>query len=602
MRSLISLGKLLCLSCSIVLACYYLFYHQVLVRLDTLVPCVRIPSTTIHTESFLNNVDQLADYFESYPLDSSEFGQLGKRIQIVRDWISESERQPSLALRLAPAIERTAQALLPYLLKPSNLTSAPFLDLRYNYNEKSVGIIIVTGRRTFRYACHLIQNIRVALESKIPIEIAYAGEDDLPVEYRDYITSISNNVTTLDILPRFQADSIDISSPDSGWAIKPYAILASRFSSVILLDADAVLLQSPEVLLSSAPFLATGTYLFHDRLLWPHVFTDRHEWWKSHLSRTNKPLSPSSWRSKVINGPYAEEGDSGLVLVDKSRLEVFMGLVHIAWQNTKPVREAYTYVMGYGDKESWWFGFELTGVEYAMEEHYAAIIGMAEPVSTNEGEAEEEDEEASDITPPSSPDDGTTNDDTQQHFRRQICSFQIAHVSPSSSSITTTATATNTNTSSSSLKTTNPSDRRSPLPRLLWLNGSLLKNKVSNLSELLNPEENIHWMVDGQWIKKARKIPSCMIEGVWKDVDLEDEGQSEDEAPTQQGGRRGGGGGDDAEEERRRRRRRRGPQPNGIIHTIDPDTMNILRISIEEARKVDLDLRASDFYDNGEER
>ena len=39
---------------------------------------------------------------------------------------------------------------------------------------------------------------------------------------------------------------------------------------------------------------------------------------------------------------YAEEGDSGVVVADKSRLGVLIGLLHIAWQNTRDVREAYT--------------------------------------------------------------------------------------------------------------------------------------------------------------------------------------------------------------------------------------------------------------------
>ncbi|MBE3048738.1 hypothetical protein IMZ48_40810, partial [Candidatus Bathyarchaeota archaeon] len=88
------------------------------------------------------------------------------------------------------------------------------------------------------------------------------------------------------------------------------------------------------------------------------------------------------------------------------------GLLHVAWQNSGAVRPT-TYEMGYGDKESWWFGLELSGSPYAFEEHYASIIGwQGEP--TAEGEA-------------------------------NICSFVIAHV-----------------------------DERD---RLLWYNGGLLKNK-----------------------------------------------------------------------------------------------------------------------------
>lgn len=37
--------------------------------------------------------------------------------------------------------------------------------------------------------------------------------------------------------------------------------------------------------------------------------------------------------------------------------------------------------MGYGDKESWWFGFELSGAPYAFEDHYGAVLGTEKVVN-----------------------------------------------------------------------------------------------------------------------------------------------------------------------------------------------------------------------------
>src|SRR5271163_2892643 len=101
------------------------------------------------------------------------------------------------------------------------------------------------------------------------------------------------------------------------------------------------------------------------------LFKERHEWWEKELAHTE--LSSTIKHSKVFAEKYAEEGDSGVVVVDKGRLEVFIGLLHICWQNTYAVREAFTYRQGYGDKESWWFGFELAATPYTMEDHYGAI-------------------------------------------------------------------------------------------------------------------------------------------------------------------------------------------------------------------------------------
>jgi hypothetical protein len=122
---------------------------------------------------------------------------------------------------------------------------------------------------------------------------------------------------------------------------------------------------------------------------------------------------------------------------------IFGGLLHICWQNSYAVREAKTYRLTYGDKESWWFGLELSGVEYAFEEHYGSIAG-------------------------SEVDD-------------KVCSFTIAHP--------------------------DAQDER----KLLWYNGSLLKNKAVNATEFEVPTS---WMMDAEWQKgQQKKDMSCMKGG-----------------------------------------------------------------------------------------
>jgi alpha 1,3-mannosyltransferase len=181
---------------------------------------------------------------------------------------------------------------------------------------------------------------------------------------------------------------------------------------VILLDADAVFLQPPEVIFDQLGYQEIGVLLFRDRLLWQHAFQDRHEWWKAQMLH-QKP-SDTLLKSLVWMEDYAEEGDSGVVAMDKSRLPVLMGLLHICWQNTHAVREDTTYKITYGDKESWWFGLELSGVPYTFEAHYGSIIGS---LQVDENDKKE-----------------------------KVCSFTIAHVDENDA--------------------------------LLWFNGSLLKNKA----------------------------------------------------------------------------------------------------------------------------
>lgn len=53
--------------------------------------------------------------------------------------------------------------------------------------------------------------------------------------------------------------------------------------------------------------------------------------------------------------------------------------------------------------------------------------------------------------------------------------------------------------------------------KLLWYNGSLLKNKAVNLTDFLIPE---NWMVDGLWVKGNTKAEtSCMRDSKIRDVE-----------------------------------------------------------------------------------
>lgn len=387
----------------------------------------------------------IAHEIRANPPGISEFGKMGKTLQQLKEWTRHTETAALSAEhreKWSQLVEGVAISLLPFLQAPHGDDSKPLERLRGSFVPGSKGLVITTGKKRFRYACHLVVSLRRVLKSQLPIQIAYSGEKDLPREYREFITSLAPDVLTFDVTALFDDRTLDL--PNGGWAVKAFAMLGSSLEQVLLLDADDVFLQPPEVLFNAHPqYLERGNMLFHDRLLWQGAFKERHEWWEKELN--DAELSDTIKQSKVFMEGYAEEGDSGVVAADKSRLDVVTGLLHIAWQNTKEVRETFTYRRGHGDKESWWFGFELTGTPYSMETHYAAITGHVK------------------LRP-----DGSQED--------RVCSFTIAHV-----------------------------DHKS---RLLWFNGSLLKNKEIDSGDFDVPQE---WMVDGTWEKGATKQDmSCM--------------------------------------------------------------------------------------------
>ena len=391
----------------------------------------------------LNTVSTTSTYFVDYPLSASEFGKMGKRLQVLRDWIEASQGlstqlKAEEANTLRDSIDQTALSLFPWLHGPSQSSNASSLShLRQKFMSGSKGIVIPTGQKTFRYACHLISNLREALGSKLPIEIVYAGDADLPSNYRDFIKGLDSDIETVDILQVFDDATLDLQH--GGWAIKTFAALGSKYEQVIVLDADSILLQPPETILDHHNgYKSTGALLFHDRLLWQGAFKERHQWWEKQLEHHTPSQALS--KSRVYNEGYAEECDSGLIVLDKSRLSILLGVLHACWQNTKVVRDEWTYGMGYGDKESWWFGLELSGAEYTFEDHYGGMLGDLNAEKT------------------------------------KVCSFTIAHF-----------------------------DEKD---KLLWYNGSLLKNKLKNITAF---DEPTHYMIDGVWEKGASKQDiSCM--------------------------------------------------------------------------------------------
>ncbi|KAK4944442.1 hypothetical protein LTR10_016116 [Elasticomyces elasticus] len=415
---------------------------------------VQDPAQKAAFEAQYASAVDLADQYRANPVDKSQFGELGTRLKTLREWIEHTEdahKTHDQKEKWTTLIENVAGSMLPFVQSPTSDSTTTLKRLRSSFVPRTKGLVITTGKKRFRYACHLVSSLREVLKSRLPIQIAYSGEDDLPKEYRDFITGLEPDVSTFDVTTVFNDSTLDLGQ--GGWAIKAFAVLGSTFEPAILLDADAVFFQPPEVIFGEHPqYLETGTLLSHDRLLWQGAFKERHAWWGKQLENTN--LSETIIHSKVYMEGYAEEGDSGVVAVDKSRLGVFIGLLHIAWQNTKDVREAYTYTQGYGDKESWWFGFELTGTPYSMEPHYAAITGHVQPNSQGKEE-------------------------------NRVCSFTIAHV-----------------------------DHKD---KLLWYNGSLLKNKENDPREFDVPTE---WMIDATWKKGASKQDmSCMSGGEIRRID-----------------------------------------------------------------------------------
>lgn len=417
-------------------------------------------------DATIDLVEHTAAYFARYPQTQpikEQFGERGQRALALKKWLSLSARLGGAARkRVEDAAELAAPSIFPFLANPPDGSQTPLRSLRNRYIPGSRGIVVPAGEKNLRMACHLVASLLHTHDTALPIEIAYAGDADLSPEKRELMAELfpDSDVRFLDVLSVFNDATLDLAR--GGWAIKPFAVLASSFSEVILADADTVFLQPPEVLFAQPGYVAKGALFFHDRLIDKGRYKGRTEWWKAQVARP----SPEVKKSLAWTEGYAEEGDSGVVVVDKGRLGVWIGLLHAAWQNSKAVREKVTYRVTYGDKESWWFGMELTEGGYEFERYYGGVAGWL-------GDR-----------------NGVIDPDNNSKGREVgVCSYVIAHVDEED--------------------------------KLLWYNGSLLKNKIKDQETFLVPT---HWMVNGTWEKGVKGQFSCMRGGRAVELTREERG------------------------------------------------------------------------------
>lgn len=246
------------------------------------------------------------------------------------------------------------------------------VEMRNSY--KGSGIVICAGNNIADLALSTMRMIREVHQSDLPFEVFYTGDGDLSPDNRKRFEKISNTVTK-DITKIFDNDILKI----SGWAIKGFAILASSFENAMLIDSDVVFIQSPETLFSSYLFKSYGALFFHDRSLYSHGDKTKN-WFEDLLSPTQSEYSKSF---RVFHDKTAHEQESGVVLINKKAN--LPGLMATCTLNVDKIRNlAYDFV--FGDKETFWLGFEAVGQSYRFNGFFPGTLG--EVVKNKDGKDE----------------------------------------------------------------------------------------------------------------------------------------------------------------------------------------------------------------------
>jgi hypothetical protein len=201
------------------------------------------------------------------------------------------------------------------------------------------GLVMCVGNHHFRHAVTSVSAIRDVLGSDIPIEIFYINEYDLDQEYIDYFSRIKN-VKTRKIVDMVNNKYTQF----GGWAMKPFAMLASSFTEVILMDADVFMFKKPETLFEDEGYIKTGALFFLDRTLFPRWDVGL-RWLNSFLPTKSSYVSQSRW----FKFTSAHEQESGIVVINKK--QALFGLLSTCKMNDKRERDKVSYNRVHGDKE-----------------------------------------------------------------------------------------------------------------------------------------------------------------------------------------------------------------------------------------------------------
>jgi hypothetical protein len=109
---------------------------------------------------------------------------------------------------------------------------------------KGRGLVFCAGNGQFEFVVTSIQALRSRLKSTLPIQVFHMGDGDLSPTRQDYLRQMASDIEVFDVTNILDNDYMRL----GGWAIKPFAMLASSFEEVMFVDADAYFLQVRRIL------------------------------------------------------------------------------------------------------------------------------------------------------------------------------------------------------------------------------------------------------------------------------------------------------------------------------------------------------------------
>jgi hypothetical protein len=206
------------------------------------------------------------------------------------------------------------------------------------------------GPRFFTCVWVLVRVLRDVLKTALPIQVWHRGAAEIDPLMRA-------------LLERHDVEVVDACAleshrpPSHRWALKPFAILHSRFQEVLFLDADNVPVVDPARLFAAPPYRETGA------IFWPDL----------------KPLRVESPIWEICQVPYRDEPsfESGQIVLDKARC--WKALLLTLHMNE---RADFYYQHVLGDKDTFHMPWRFLAQPYSMAPYPPRLIlaGQADPL------------------------------------------------------------------------------------------------------------------------------------------------------------------------------------------------------------------------------
>lgn len=325
-----------------------------------------IPRFRLRSKEFSESIQ---DGYKRLFVSSTPIPHIDKVGQQIRHW-KELRKSKLEVEEYQVMLDVTDKALFSWISPMYKRTE----DLKMSFEGD--GIVICVNDKYASMALATLRSIREVLHSTLPFEVFYMGDEDLSSINRDLFKLIPDT-KVIDIDKVFALAEIKV----WGWAVKSFALLASSFRNAMLIDADITFFYKPEEFFRGPLFQDHRALFFQDRTIKvtdQQYYYDAREFIDS-LVPMNESIRMKS--NRLYHGLSSHQQESGVVLIDK--VDRFEGLLAVCLLNSGKTRtEAYKHM--YGDKETFWIGFEMVNQDYAFNPKAPGAVGVADPKSKNE--------------------------------------------------------------------------------------------------------------------------------------------------------------------------------------------------------------------------